>query len=441
MVERIDAELTLRKNNNGYLAELRMQQGEDSERRYGPFFVVFDDNELAALTMIPERYGEALSENLFQERGLVWALGEAYGKAQALGTGLRLRLLIDRGAPELQNIHWELLRIPGSSEGMSTSEDIYFSRYYPVRKEAPAPRPLSALRALVAISDPANIDQYDLSHIDVEEEKAAIHEGFADLHVDELPGQGEFCTLDLLARRVSGRDILYLLAHTRQAKTTAETAFFLQDASGNAKPIPIERLIKRLQGTRKLPRLVVLMGGNTISAAMALMNELGTPAVIAMQGLISLESARIFATTLFQELREDGAIDRAVAEARRAIAGRVDEWVPVLYMSLKSGQLWRNPQEKNAAFAGDTPETAPMPAPVPAEVTKDRKALYRALNSSAFTLADIEEMCFLLNVEWDLLKGQTQAEKARALITYFASRDKLAELAAAIHEARPNLKL
>ena len=68
--------------------------------------------------------------------------------------------------------------------------------------------------------------------------------------------------------------------------------------------------------------------------------SIGVPAVIAMQGDISIDTADVFAHKLFEELGRNGVIDRAVAVARGAVRNRPDWWKPVLFLSLDSGRLW-----------------------------------------------------------------------------------------------------
>jgi hypothetical protein len=71
--------------------------------------------------------------------------------------------------------------------------------------------------------------------------------------------------------------------------------------------------------------------------------EAGIPAVLAMQGNVSMETVARFMPVFFQELQRDGQIDRAMAVARGAVRERPDWWMPVLFMRLKSGRLWYAP--------------------------------------------------------------------------------------------------
>src|SRR5207247_4708119 len=70
----------------------------------------------------------------------------------------------------------------------------------------------------------------------------------------------------------------------------------------------------------------------------------GVPAVLAMQGSISMETAERFFPEFFQALAVDGVVDRAVAVARATVRDRHDWWVPVLFSRLKRGRTWYLPE-------------------------------------------------------------------------------------------------
>jgi hypothetical protein len=65
--------------------------------------------------------------------------------------------------------------------------------------------------------------------------------------------------------------------------------------------------------------------------------------VIAMQGNVSIETVGQFMPVLFEELRRDGLVDRAVAAARGHVRQRPDWWMPVLFMRLRSGRISYKP--------------------------------------------------------------------------------------------------
>jgi hypothetical protein len=77
----------------------------------------------------------------------------------------------------------------------------------------------------------------------------------------------------------------------------------------------------------------------------------GVPAVLAMQGNVTMRTAGAFISAFFRELQKDGQVDRAMAVARATVLNRSDWWVPVLFTRLKSGRLWYTP-----GFAGSAGE-------------------------------------------------------------------------------------
>jgi hypothetical protein len=81
-----------------------------------------------------------------------------------------------------------------------------------------------------------------------------------------------------------------------------------------------------------------------------------------MQGFVTMTTARLFMSQFFAELRIDGQVDRAVAEARRLVVReqRPDYWMPVLFSSSRSGSLFR-PYQRGfvAAQQDDNDENTP----------------------------------------------------------------------------------
>ncbi|MCB0152816.1 MAG: SIR2 family protein, partial [Caldilineaceae bacterium] len=71
--------------------------------------------------------------------------------------------------------------------------------------------------------------------------------------------------------------------------------------------------------------------------------EAGVPAVIAMQGNLTMQTAAEFMPVFFSELRRDGQVDRAMSVARGAVRERPDWWMPVLFMRLRSGRIGYKP--------------------------------------------------------------------------------------------------
>lgn len=445
----VDFELAVRGFSGTYLAEVTIDHGADSTTHAGPYPLAFDMERLASLLLLPDPYGAALTEMVFAPSGIREALAAARGMASVQHTHLRMRLALGAGAETLQGLRWELLHLPGRDERLCTREDILFSRYLAVGASAPPPAPKAVLRALAAIANPANLATYGMTSLDIAHEKERARAGLSGLEIDWLPGKdGKPCTLDRLVSGVPGHDVLYLVCHGKVVKD--QGWLILEDEDGLAARVPAQDLAKRLAGTLALPRLAVLVvcesagndSGVFVGSLAPRLVEIGIPAVIAMQGALSFPTSNLFLPPLFRELLKDGMIDRAVAVARRSILGRPDEHAPVLLMGLKSGQLWTAP-------ASSPVQPAPVIHPTPATAQNqsgaarpvDQIKLYQVLSGETFTMEDLENLCFTLNVDWEQLRGAVKTAKARAMIQFFQSRGRMEELVEAIRAERPHLGL
>jgi len=76
--------------------------------------------------------------------------------------------------------------------------------------------------------------------------------------------------------------------------------------------------------------------------ASALMQTAGVPTVMAMQGLVSMQSARAFSQRFYQRLLTHGQVDLACNEARSHLLslGAWDSYLPLLYSRLPDNQLF-----------------------------------------------------------------------------------------------------
>jgi hypothetical protein len=106
--------------------------------------------------------------------------------------------------------------------------------------------------------------------------------------------------------------------------------------------------VARLQDLVQRPKLIVLTScesaGNETGSSLAAIGprlvEAGIPAVLAMQGKISMKTIEQFMPAFFESLIREGTIDQALAVARGVIRDNPDAWMPVLFMRVKSGRLW-----------------------------------------------------------------------------------------------------
>lgn len=332
----------------------------------------FDVKTLRQYDLNDTKYGQTLAAALFGAKGIQDAFKEARQSAQQADAALRVRLFIGPSAPELHSLRWETLRDPQFDSPLLTNEQIIFSRYLssldwrPVRLRAQA-----ELKALVVIANPANLDPTQLAPLDVAGEQARAEAGLGDIKTTVLASGGQ-ATLTNMARHLRDEyDILYLVCHGALDPDRGEPKLWLEDETGKSRFIFGNDLITCLRELSERPRLVVLAScqsagsGNqartndsgALSALGPLLARAGIPAVLAMQGNISMNTVEQFMPEFFRELRRDGQIDRAMAAARGGVRDRRDWWMPVLFMRLMSGQVWYTP-----GFADDDGEPDRWPA-------------------------------------------------------------------------------
>ena len=357
MAQYADLEIGLHRRDAGlYAVEFRFSQ-PDSEAdirlsQVTPAVAQFDLDELRSLAFDSSAYGEALTQGLFSDPAVQTAFAQARASARSLDVPMRLRLLIGPSAPELHGLRWENLLDPVEKTSLCTSEDLYFSRYLssldwrPVRL-----RPKGKLSALVVVSNPVNLADYKLAPIDVQGEIERARQGLGSILVTTLPGtSGQHATLTgLLASLRDGYSILYLVCHGALVKD--EPWIWLEDEEGQVDRVCGTDLVIRLKELQQRPSLVVLAScqsaakgaGEALSALGPRLAEAGIPAVLAMQGNITMQTVAGFTPTFFEQLQRDGQIDRALTVARGVIRDRPDSWMPALFMRLKSGRIWYVP--------------------------------------------------------------------------------------------------
>jgi hypothetical protein len=314
-------------------------------------------------------YGERLFGGLFGDDKLRNYLDNARATLQAPEAAMRVRLRIDRGAKELHALKWELLRDPRSGRVFATDESTWFSRYLDSEDwKAVQLNPRLNLSALVVVASPADGKAYGLVDIDPDREIGRVRSGLGmQFRVDEVRGPD---TLDRLnAKLRDGYDILYLVCHGKLNEN--EALLWLEGtaaAGGNhgvTTRTPGKELVERVRDLlEKRPRLVVLVscqsaghgdqagpdGSGFLAALGPQLAEVGVPAVIAMQGDLSMATAERFVPAFFEHLRLDGQIDRAVAVARGLVRKRDDHWMPALFLRLSDGRIWEGTGDGLEAF-------------------------------------------------------------------------------------------
>ncbi len=346
-----------------YQVELRFDNpSDDAQKTPVRGVAAIDPQALLALADSPgNEYGLALARSVFAEDEVRGKYGEFKAAVEGADALLRVKLFVDRSAPELHRLRWELLADPATGLALATSEKILFSRFgsssdwRPVRLRAK-----SELRALVAVANPSDLDRYGLVPVDVDGEVARAREHLKGIQV-AVAGQDAKSPLTL-GRLIDGLrgdvDILYLVCHGGLHPQKGPL-LYLQDDEGNVKVAGGDELARRIGELVERPRLVVLASCESAGSEQAstqglvaaeqlvplapALAEAGVHAVVAMQGKISMETVKGAMPVFFSELLKDGQIDRAMAVARGSVRQQPDSWMPALFLRLKGGKLWYEP--------------------------------------------------------------------------------------------------
>jgi hypothetical protein len=351
-----DLELRLfRLEDHGYPVELTLAGQQEFPRGYA-------SADLGDWTPggDPVADGRALLELLL---GNDPALRSAWDKARALAPQCRLRLRLDLAAPELHALPWELLHADGVM--LAANADTPFSRYLPVALPWGGEVEARPLRVLVVISNPADLDQYGLTSLDVEQEQHILEEAFTSLSPLSITFLDPPATLEAIETALrDGYHVLHYLGHGAFNPRRAQAVLYLQDADGLTSPTSDDAfvgMLARLEAAAK-PQLVFLAAcqsavRDTADAFRGLGPKLvsvGVPAVMAMQDFVAMETARKFSATFYAQLLEHGQVDKASNEARSTLltSGRPDAAVPVLFTRLKSGQLWSDEADARGEILG-----------------------------------------------------------------------------------------
>lgn len=350
-----DLELRLfpRVEEKGYPVEITLAGQQEFPRGYAPA-------DLAKWTPDgdPASAGQKLLAALLSDDCLRRAWEQARGQAPQR----RIRLRIDPAAAELHALPWELLAEDAAL--LAAHADTPFSRYLPIALPWGGAVDERPIRVLVAISNPADLARYKLAPLDVAQERQTLEAALAALEDIAVTFLDPPITPEKLEDALrEGYHILHYLGHGAYNAGREQAALFLEDAQGQTRVTPDDELAGMLAhlGTDEKPQLIFLAAcqsavslsregggpgrGTTAEAFRGLgpkLVRIGVPAVVAMQDFVALETARKFSATFYTRLLEHGQVDQASNEARATLltAGRSDAAVPVLFMRLKSGQLW-----------------------------------------------------------------------------------------------------
>jgi hypothetical protein len=362
----------------GYPVEMTLNSDRQFERGY------LDSSLLPWVpTASPQADGERLFRRLFKDDCLKSAWAEVRGNHFQR----RIRLRIDTGAPELHTVPWELLRDPGEADlppvDLAAAVATPFSRYLAGRWHPGSPILQRPIKILVAIANPKDLQDWGFEPIVAGKEFKRLKKATSGLEIElkrfpsvssefSIPSRdGEIvtigsstkpCTLVALENELKkGYHILHFIGHGTVNQKDGTSALLMANFDNITRRVSenvfAEMLARLLSDTdtrsdQKL-RLVFLSSCHTATRSSLdafrglapLMVAAGVPAVLAMQGLVTVETAHGFAGIFYERLLQHGLVDLAANEARSALisGGFSGSEIPVLFMRLRDGLLTGHP--------------------------------------------------------------------------------------------------
>lgn len=298
----------------------------------------------------PAAAGALLSKAIFSSPYLRDAFIRAKAYCATQNLLLRVRMRVDPSASALHAIPWETIAHPVDGTPLLQDADCVFSRYLFSREfRLPNLRPRQQVQAVIAIANPTGLDEaFDRVLVEMERDIAAT--SLFGVNTAMLAAPGEATLANILHKLRDGADILYLVCHG--AVGPLGPALWLEAPDGGAALVPAQEFVAGIGALHRPPSLIVLCScqsagtgrnRNTLSAVGPLLAQVGVPAVLAMQGKLSMATAQGFMQAFFRELSDHGEVDRAASAARTAVVNQPDWWLPVLFTRLDSARIWYPP--------------------------------------------------------------------------------------------------
>ena len=300
-------------------------------------------------------------QRLFQALLADGALHQAWAEARGQYPERRIRLRIDETAPELHPLPWELLQDPSlpTPIPLAASTATPFSRYLAGQWVPGQTVGKQGLKLLLVIANPEGLEDFGLSEVDVTAEWATMQAVLAEFDIAvTVLGLDKPATLPALeAELQQGYHILHFIGHGRYMERGGRTMLYLGDEDNFVDPVTSARLGHMLArnftqsetGAARL-RLIFLSACQSASQSPAdafrglapRLITAGVPAVVAMQDLVPVQTARDFARSFYQRLLAHGQVDMACNEARSALisANIAGSAIPVLFSRLLNNQLF-----------------------------------------------------------------------------------------------------
>lgn len=341
---------------SGYAIDLRFRRADgttDSELASN-ISIQIDLPALQALLHDPAAYGRALTQMIFGDSRLHNAWVRVRGFADGAGVPLRIRLRIDAAATELHSLRWETLYDLERDAPIVANANFLCSRYLDSGDMSALQLPLrrDAL-ALLVVASPSDLAAYGLTPFDGPAEAERIRQALAPVPAASLVSGPDAPAVTLAAVVDAlhyGYSILYLVCHGVLRDGTPY--LFLENEQGAVQRVSGDELVQQIANlpAQVRPALIVFAScqsvgvghGSDVPAAIGpQLARAGVGAVIGMQGNLPMATAARLMPRFCTELIEHGEVDRALAVARASLDAQAPWWMPVLFLRLRNGKIWR----------------------------------------------------------------------------------------------------
>jgi L,D-peptidoglycan transpeptidase YkuD (ErfK/YbiS/YcfS/YnhG family) len=333
-----------------------------------------------------QEVGGALFDALFagEVRSL---LDRSRDEAARAGGPLRIQLRFE--SQELASLPWELLYDGRRGEYLCLSRQTPIIRYVEMAEPA---QPLTVhppLRLLAMVASPV-----ELVALDVADERRRIDDALAPLvaagkiELRWIEGQ---TWRDLQLALLDGPwHVFHFLGHGGFDAERGEGALALCGENGGVHELTATDL-GVLLGDHESLRLAVLNAcegartdqGDLFSSTATVLVRRGTPAVVAMQHVITDTAAIELSRTFYAALAGGHPVDASLGEARKAVAigqsGSIEWATPVLYMRAPDGHVFDLPRQE--------PPAATATAPAPASASEPATTGYLLVDIKAYRCA------------------------------------------------------
>jgi len=321
---------------------------------------------------------------------------------------------------------------------------------------------VSPIRLVAVLASPAGDERF--GPLDVAAERRSIEQalgGVESVRAEFVPD----ATLDsLLGALAAPAQVFHFAGHgvftgelgARYGSQQGESAVVLLEDDAGARLLPAARLAMTLTG--RGVRLAVLTAcetgqrdaANAWAGVATALTRAGIPAVVGMQFRIRDGNAVTFSRAFYRALAAGQSVDGAVSDGRLAVFASTGDderdWgVPVLYLRAQEGVLF--PSAGAGAEGAGAGGAAARERP--SEGVVDKRGLRQALVGT-FSADDLDLLCsdiesalaedgITLQVNLDMVGGDTKPVQVLRLIEYLDNRGYLHYLVAAVREQRPGL--